>query len=106
MRQLPPCRFALSLLLIFLSVRRQRLRYPAAGVTVIVDPLNVTVPVGSSRQMTAKVSGATNTSVTWSVNGVTGGNSTIGSISSAGLYVAPAAPPAGWYVTVKAVKRG
>jgi len=101
-RQLPPFRFALSLLLIFLFCSPPTFAYPGAGVTVTVDPLNVTVPVGSSKQMTAKVCGATNTAVTWSVNGVTGGNSTVGSITSAGLYVAPATPPAGWYVSVKA----
>ena len=38
--------------------------------------------------------GASNTTVTWQVNGVTGGNSTVGTITAAGVYRAPARPPA------------
>lgn len=42
---------------------------------------------------TATVSNAADTSVSWSVNGIVGGNSTAGSISSAGIYTAPADLP-------------
>ena len=42
------------------------------------------------------------TGVTWSVNGVAGGNSTYGTITTKGLYTAPAAVPAQNVVTVKA----
>jgi uncharacterized protein (DUF1800 family) len=41
-------------------------------------------------------------SVTWSVNGVTGGNATYGTVTSSGLYTAPAAIPTPNIVTVKA----
>jgi len=42
------------------------------------------------------------TGVTWSVNGIAGGNSTIGTITNAGLYAAPASVPAANVVTVTA----
>jgi len=42
---------------------------------------------------TAKVAGATTTSVKWAVSGIAGGNSTIGTISSSGVYTAPASVP-------------
>jgi uncharacterized protein (DUF1800 family) len=101
-RQLPFSRFALSLLLVLIACWPPTYGYPGAGVTVTVDPLSVTVPVGGTRQLTTQVIGAKNTAVTWSVNGITGGNSTVGTINSAGLYTAPAIPPAGWIVIVRA----
>ena len=45
---------------------------------------------------------ATTQTVNWSVNGVPGGNSTVGLISHHGLYTAPAVPPSGGTVTVQA----
>jgi hypothetical protein len=45
-------------------------------------------------QLTASVSGTSNTSVNWSVNGIAGGNAASGTISPAGLYTAPADLPA------------
>lgn len=60
-----------------------------SGVTLAVNgPTSVTL--GDSSQYAAIVSGATNTRVTWSVNGIAGGNSSTGTISNAGLYIAPA----------------
>jgi hypothetical protein len=44
-------------------------------------------------QFAATVTGTANTAVTWSVNGVAGGNSTLGAISASGLYTAPSAVP-------------
>jgi hypothetical protein len=49
---------------------------------------------GETLQLTATVSGTSNTSVNWSVNGTIGGNITSGTISTAGLYAAPADLPA------------
>lgn len=70
--------------------------------TVTVSPAGVAVPTGTSQQFSATVQGMTNPAVTWSVNGSTGGNSTIGTIDANGLYVAPSTPPAGGTVTVVA----
>jgi len=62
-----------------------------------------TVPVGGSQQFLATVTGANNSSVTWEVNRVPGGNSTWGKVSSTGLYTAPATVPTPPTVTVSAV---
>ena len=61
------------------------------GVLVGVSPASATVAVNQKQQFTATVSGATNPSVTWSVDNVPGGSSTVGTVSSSGLYTAPAA---------------
>ena len=60
-------------------------------VSVTISPTTATINVNSTQQFTAQVTGTTNTSVTWSVDGITGGNSTVGTISGTGLYTAPAA---------------
>ncbi len=61
------------------------------------------VRLGSTASFTATVSNLTNTAVTWQVNGVAGGNSTVGTITSAGVYTPPATIPANNTVTVTAV---
>jgi len=70
---------------------------------ITVTPATATVPAVGTQQFTALVEGAANTAVTWQVNGVAGGNSSVGTISVAGLYTAPMAIPAGGTVTVAAV---
>jgi hypothetical protein len=60
---------------------------------VAVSPLSDSLHVSDTAQFTATVSGVSNTAVTWAVNGVPGGNSTMGTITSSGLYTAPAAVP-------------
>jgi hypothetical protein len=72
-------------------------------VTVTPNPVNV--PAGSTVQFTATVTGTTNTTVAWQVNGMSGGNSTVGTISSAGLYTAPASPPSPATVAITAVSQ-
>jgi hypothetical protein len=63
-------------------------------VTVTVAPSSATLQTGAQQQFTATVTGGTGAPA-WSVNGVTGGNSTVGTISSSGLYTAPATVPSG-----------
>ena len=46
--------------------------------------------------------GHDNTAVIWKVNGITGGNGAVGTISASGLYKAPNSVPAGGVVTVSA----
>ena len=65
-------------------------------VAVSLSPSNVALGPGGAQQFTATVSGASNTSVTWSLSPATG------SISSAGLYTAPASLSAQQTVTVRA----
>ena len=73
---------------------------PPSPVTVSVSPSTASVQTGATQQFTATVTGTTDP-VVWSVNGVNGGNATIGTISASGLYTAPAAVPSG-AVTVRA----
>jgi hypothetical protein len=64
---------------------------PPQNVVVNVAPQNAAVAATSqTQQFTPTVTGATNTSVTWSVDGVAGGNSTNGMIDSTGIYTPPA----------------
>jgi hypothetical protein len=74
----------------------------SSTIGVGISPTSAALQVGKSQQFTARVSGTTNTAVTWKVNGVTGGNSTVGTISSGGLYKSPASVPSGGSVSVRA----
>ncbi|HEX2712654.1 MAG TPA: hypothetical protein VHM88_10565, partial [Candidatus Acidoferrales bacterium] len=66
---------------------------PPSNVSVTVFPNSTTVQVNATQQFTATVTGTSNTMVSWTVNGAPGGNSTVGTISSAGLYTAPMTVP-------------
>ncbi len=61
--------------------------------SVTVSPAKESVVVGLTRQYTATVTGLASTAITWYAGGVAGGNSTAGTISSTGLYTAPATLP-------------
>jgi hypothetical protein len=66
---------------------------PPAGVTVTVTPYTPMVGIGQTQQFSAQVSGSANTAVTWSVYNAGAVN---GTITSSGLYTAPATmPPSG-----------
>jgi hypothetical protein len=52
---------------------------------ITVSPSSAILSPGASQQFTA------NMDVTWAVDGISGGNTTVGTISSSGLYVAPSA---------------
>jgi hypothetical protein len=58
--------------------------------------------VRQNKQFTATVQNTANTSVTWKVNGIVGGNSTVGTISASGVYRAPNSVPNPAVVTVSA----
>jgi uncharacterized protein YjdB len=62
---------------------------PPPPVSVTISPTSTSVRVGRTRQFTATVTNTPNTAVTWKVNGIAGGNSTVGTISTGGLYTAP-----------------
>jgi uncharacterized protein (DUF1800 family) len=70
---------------------------------VAVSPATAAVRVGGTQIFTATVSGGSNNNVTWSVNGVAGGNGTNGSIDSSGTYRAPANLPTPNTISVSAV---
>jgi hypothetical protein len=63
-----------------------------ASVTVLslsISPDGTLLAPGGTQQFSATIQGIANTSVTWSVDGAAGGNSTFGAITTAGLYTAP-----------------
>ncbi len=62
------------------------------AVSVSLSPPSASVAVGQSQQFTASVANTTNTAVTWSVDAVAGGNATVGTISSSGLYQSAVGP--------------
>src|ERR1700736_1739455 len=75
-------------------------------VTITLHPSTTTdVPLGATLQITADVSGSSNTALTWQVNGHDGGNSTVGTISSSGLYTPPATVPNPSEVSVTAISK-
>lgn len=71
-------------------------------VHVAISPASATVPLKAQAQFTAVVQNATNTGVTWAVNGVTGGSAATGTISATGLYTAPATYPGLAQLTITA----
>ena len=77
---------------------------PPPPVAIGVSPTSVTLEVGAGTQVfTATVTNAqSNAGVTWLVDGVVGGNATVGTITSGGSYAAPAAVPSPATVTVTA----
>jgi hypothetical protein len=73
-----------------------------ASTTISVSPTSANIRAGSAYQFTAMVTGNSNTSVTWSVNGTAGGSTALGTISSGGNYTAPSALPDPNTITVTA----
>ncbi len=74
------------------------------GVTVSLSPTNTTVPITGTKQFTATVTGGMTSNVTWALTPPAGVSpNVIGTISTSGLYTAPANPlPNFAALTVKA----
>jgi hypothetical protein len=71
-------------------------------VSIAISPASATVRLHQGRQFTATIQGTSNTSATWKVNGIVGGNGTVGTISQSGAYKAPNTLPSPATVTVSA----
>lgn len=76
-----------------------------AGILVTVSPTAISMDLGTSQTFTASISGSTNGAVNWSVNGVAGGNATVGIIDATGKYTAPASMPPKSTVTITATSQ-
>jgi hypothetical protein len=81
-------------------------------VSVAISPSLATMATLATQPFTATVSGSNNTAVTWQVNGITGGNSTSGLISTTvlgtaneAIFLAPSALPSPTSVSVTAVSQ-
>ncbi len=68
-----------------------------------VTPAAVSLKSGATQTFTATVTNTSNKTVIWQVNGVAGGTMSVGTISTAGVYTAPATVPSPAMVTVTAV---
>jgi serine protease len=76
---------------------------PPQPVEVTVSPPTSSVTTGGTQMFAATVANATDTSVTWQVDGIAGGNATLGTISAGGVFTAPGSMPSPATVTVTAV---
>src|SRR5215472_15827712 len=91
-----------SFTILFLSCAKSK---KTPSVVVGISPTSATVGAGAEQQFMATVTNATNDAVTWQVNGTAGGNSTVGTVSSGGLYTAPETVPSPATITVAAVSQ-
>jgi hypothetical protein len=73
-----------------------------AATTISVSPTTANVRAGSTYQFMATVSGPSNASVNWDINGTAGGSATLGTISANGDYTAPTTLPTPNTLTVTA----
>jgi hypothetical protein len=78
---------------------------PKPSVGVSVQPTSALVALGATQQFQATVTGSTDDTVEWEVNGVANGNAVSGTVSAAGLYTAPAVMPGSASVTVTAISQ-
>ena len=83
-----------------------------AQVSVTISPSLITLATSATQPFTATVTGSTNTAVTWQVNGVSGGSSTNGLISTTvlgtsneAIYLGPSAVPSPASVSVTAISQ-
>ncbi len=58
-----------------------------------ITPSSANLKTGQSQQFSATINGTPVSNVNWFVNGIQGGNATVGTISPSGFYTAPAALP-------------
>ena len=72
-------------------------------VVVQLQPSETTVRVNNTITITPTVTGSQDTALTWTVNGIAGGNAQIGTISPQGVYTAPAVVPTPNLVVVEAI---
>jgi uncharacterized protein (DUF1800 family) len=84
-----------SVLLLSSVIAACGVSWSATAPTITITSNSTIVGLSQSLQYTATVSGLANTSVKWEVDAVVGGSSTTGTISTSGLYKAPAKLPGG-----------
>src|SRR5258708_7519998 len=75
---------------------------PTPQITVTIAPNSGTVLLGNTLTFSATITNTSDTSVFWSINGISGGSPQVGTISADGIYTAPADLPPGNKVQVTA----
>ncbi len=78
---------------------------PSSSVTVTITPAIASLLLGNTQAFTATVTGAADTTVSWSVNAIPGGSPVTGTITSAGVYTAPADLPLAPTVQITATSK-
>jgi arylsulfate sulfotransferase len=68
--------------------QQQQQPQPQQPITLAVSPQSAALAAGQSAQFTAAVTGD-NSGVIWAVNGMAGGNSTVGVVDPTGIFTAP-----------------
>lgn len=75
------------------------------GLTALtVTPSGTSIPGVTQQQFTAKSGDVSKPVVNWLINGIGGGNATLGTIGANGMYTAPEFPPAPNSITISAVE--
>lgn len=74
-------------------------------VGISISPTTAQVGVSAQKQFTATVTGTTNTAVAWTITGVGCAGNTCGTVSSTGLFTAPAVPPNPPFLSVTATSQ-
>ncbi|MBS0659523.1 MAG: VCBS repeat-containing protein [Verrucomicrobia bacterium] len=70
---------------------------------ILLDPTSATVPVGQTLSFDARpYTRGADVSLVWRVNGISGGNASVGTVDANGRYTAPAAVPKSGQVQVTA----
>lgn len=82
--------------------QNSRIRQLVSTLTLSVLPSAATIAPGATQQFLAIDNTGNDVLVTWQVNGVTGGNAAVGTISTLGLYTAPVTAPTS-AITVTAI---
>jgi len=62
---------------------------PPEEIIVIITPADTIINFGDSVRFSAEVFNTPNSAVTWHVNNIVGGNDSLGTIDTSGLYIAP-----------------
>jgi uncharacterized protein (DUF1800 family) len=77
---------------------------PSAAVgSVNVSPAKINLRAGANRNFFAQLDGGFHSPIVWRVDGVKGGNASVGTIDADGNFTAPEIPPANNVVEVEAV---
>jgi hypothetical protein len=74
----------------------------APSISIGLTPANVSITAGTTLQFDASVIGTSNTAVAWTVSGNGCSGTACGTISSSGLYAAPASAPSPATITITA----
>ncbi len=75
---------------------------PPSTIAISISPTLARMKVRQPKTFTATVTGSTNSAAIWKVNGIAGGNATVGTITTSGVYRAPNAVPSPATVSVSA----